>query len=54
MTPIEGVRQRMDEALEAVRREFATVRTGKATPPSSTPSGWMPTARRCSSTRWRP
>jgi ribosome recycling factor len=32
MTPIEGVRQRMDEALEAVRREFATVRTGKATP----------------------
>ncbi len=32
MTPIDGVRQRMDEALEAVRREFATVRTGKATP----------------------
>jgi ribosome recycling factor len=32
MPTIEKVRQRMDEALEAVRREFSTVRTGKATP----------------------
>ncbi len=32
MPTIESVRSRMDEALEAVRREFATVRTGKATP----------------------
>jgi ribosome recycling factor len=32
MPTIESVRHRMDEALEAVRREFATVRTGKATP----------------------
>jgi ribosome recycling factor len=32
MSTIENVRQRMDEALEAVRREFGTVRTGKATP----------------------
>jgi ribosome recycling factor len=32
MATIDNVRQRMDEALEAVRREFGTVRTGKATP----------------------
>jgi ribosome recycling factor len=32
MSTIENVRQRMEEALEAVRREFGTVRTGKATP----------------------
>jgi len=32
MQTIEKARQRMDEALEAVRREFGTVRTGKATP----------------------
>ncbi|TVP42139.1 MAG: ribosome recycling factor [Gemmatimonadales bacterium] len=32
MQTIEKVRQRMEEALEAVRREFGTVRTGKATP----------------------
>ena len=32
MTTLDNVRQRMEEALEAVRREFATVRTGKATP----------------------
>jgi ribosome recycling factor len=32
MPTIERVRQRMDETLEAVRREFGTVRTGKATP----------------------
>lgn len=32
MSTIESTRQRMDEALEAVRREFGTVRTGKATP----------------------
>jgi len=32
MSTIENVRQRMDESLEAVRREFGTVRTGKATP----------------------
>jgi ribosome recycling factor len=32
MSTIENVRLRMDEALEAVRREFGTVRTGKATP----------------------
>jgi ribosome recycling factor len=32
MPTIESVRHRMEEALEAVRREFATVRTGKATP----------------------
>lgn len=32
MPTINQVKQRMDGALEAVRREFATVRTGKATP----------------------
>lgn len=32
MPTVEDARKRMDEALEAVRREFATVRTGKATP----------------------
>lgn len=32
MQTIEKVRQRMEEALEAVRREFGTVRTGKASP----------------------
>ena len=29
---IEQARSRMEDAIEAVRREFATVRTGKATP----------------------
>jgi ribosome recycling factor len=32
MPTVEDAKQRMDEALEAIRREFATVRTGKATP----------------------
>lgn len=32
MATVEDARERMDAALEAVRREFATVRTGKATP----------------------
>jgi len=32
MSTVEEARKRMDEALEAMRREFATVRTGKATP----------------------
>ncbi len=32
MSTIDQVKSRMDEALEAVRREFGTVRTGKATP----------------------
>ena len=32
MPTVEDARQRMEDALEAVRREFATVRTGKATP----------------------
>lgn len=32
MSTIENTRARMDETLEAVRREFGTVRTGKATP----------------------
>ncbi len=32
MSMIEETRTRMVEALEAVRREFSTVRTGKATP----------------------
>lgn len=32
MSTIEDTKRRMDEALEAVRREFGTVRTGKATP----------------------
>lgn len=30
--PVEDARQRMEAALDAVRREFGTVRTGKATP----------------------
>lgn len=30
--PLEDAKQHMDDALEAVRREFASVRTGKATP----------------------
>ncbi len=32
MPTMETARQRMEEALDAMRREFATVRTGKATP----------------------
>jgi len=32
MPTIQLVKKQMDEAIEAVRREFATVRTGKATP----------------------
>lgn len=32
MATVEQARQRMDEALDAMRREFASVRTGKATP----------------------
>ncbi len=32
MPTVEDARSRMDDALEALRREFATVRTGKATP----------------------
>jgi len=32
MPTMETAKQRMEEALEAMRREFATVRTGKATP----------------------
>ena len=32
MPTIEDVKPRMEAALEALRREFATVRTGKATP----------------------
>ena len=32
MPTVEDAKVRMDEALEAIRREFATVRTGKATP----------------------
>jgi ribosome recycling factor len=32
MATVEQARKRMDEALEAMRREFASVRTGKATP----------------------
>ncbi|RMH11539.1 MAG: ribosome recycling factor [Gemmatimonadetes bacterium] len=30
--PLEDAKKRMEEAVEAVRREFSTVRTGKATP----------------------
>jgi ribosome recycling factor len=32
MPTIKQMRQQMDDAVEAMRREFATVRTGKATP----------------------
>lgn len=32
MPTIKQMRQHMDDALDAMRREFATVRTGKATP----------------------
>lgn len=32
MATVEDAKQRMEEALDAIRREFATVRTGKATP----------------------
>jgi ribosome recycling factor len=32
MPTVEEARTRMDAALDAIRREFATVRTGKATP----------------------
>ncbi len=32
MATVEEGKKRMDAALEAIRREFATVRTGKATP----------------------
>ncbi len=32
MSTIKEARERMDEAVEAVRREFSSVRTGKATP----------------------
>lgn len=32
MPTVEDAKQRMEDALDAIRREFATVRTGKATP----------------------
>ena len=32
MPTVEDVRKRMEETIDAIRREFATVRTGKATP----------------------
>ena len=32
MSHVDEAKARMDDALEAIRREFATVRTGKATP----------------------
>ena len=32
MPTVEDARERMESALDAIRREFATVRTGKATP----------------------
>jgi len=32
MPSLEEARERMDDAMDAMRREFATVRTGKATP----------------------
>ncbi len=32
MPTVEDAKDRMDDALDALRREFATVRTGKATP----------------------
>ena len=32
MPTVEDAKKRMEDALEAMRREFATVRTGKATP----------------------
>ena len=32
MPTVEDAKRRMEEALEAIRREFATVRTGKASP----------------------
>jgi ribosome recycling factor len=32
MPTVEEAKRRMDEALDAIRREFASVRTGKATP----------------------
>jgi ribosome recycling factor len=32
MSTLQEVKSRMDDALEAVRRDFSTVRTGKATP----------------------
>lgn len=32
MATVEEAKKRMEEALDAMRREFATVRTGKATP----------------------
>ena len=32
MPTVEDAKKRMEEALDAIRREFATVRTGKATP----------------------
>jgi ribosome recycling factor len=32
MTTVEDAKRRMEEALDAMRREFASVRTGKATP----------------------
>jgi len=32
MPTVEGAKKRMEAALDAIRREFATVRTGKATP----------------------
>lgn len=32
MPTVEDARKRMESALDAIRREFATVRTGKATP----------------------
>ena len=43
----------MDKAIESTKREFASVRTGKATPRCSTRCASRRTGRRCRSTRWR-
>ena len=32
MPTVQDAKRRMEDAIEALRREFATVRTGKATP----------------------
>jgi len=44
---VKQAKHSMDKAVEAVKREFSTVRTGKATTSRWTWSAWKPTATRC-------
>ena len=45
-------RARMDKAVDALKEEFASLRTGRASASLLDQIQSTPTARRCRSTRW--